>query len=84
MRRVREEFGLTNVILMIPFCRTVEEAKKVVVVMNDNGRVQGKIGLNIYGSILGNAFRIIVSSKILRGGFRRSHTTRNHERTFNV
>ncbi len=48
MRKVREEFGLTNVKLMIPFCRTVEEGKKVLDVMKQNGLVQGRNGLEVY------------------------------------
>ncbi len=48
MLKVREEMGLTNVKLMIPFCRTVEEGKRVVEVMKKNGLVQGKNGLEIY------------------------------------
>ena len=35
IKRVREEMGLTNVVVMIPFCRTVEEADKVIKVMAD-------------------------------------------------
>jgi pyruvate,water dikinase len=37
MKKVREEFGLDNVVPMIPFCRTVEEGKKVLQIMNENG-----------------------------------------------
>jgi pyruvate,water dikinase len=48
MRKVREEMGLTNVKLMIPFCRTVEEGKKVVGLMAETGLVRGKDGLEIY------------------------------------
>ena len=48
MKKVRSDMGLTNVKLMIPFCRTVTEAKNVVEVMNENGLVQGKDGLEIY------------------------------------
>ncbi len=48
MKKVRNEMGLTNVKLMIPFCRTVEEGKKVVAVMADKGLVQGENGLEIY------------------------------------
>lgn len=47
-KRVREEMGLTNVRLMIPFCRTVEEAIKVVYEMMVNGLRQGEKGLEIY------------------------------------
>lgn len=48
MLKVRNEMGLTNVKLMIPFCRTVEEGEKVVNVMRDKGLVQGENGLEIY------------------------------------
>ncbi|HTL81409.1 MAG TPA: putative PEP-binding protein, partial [Bacteroidia bacterium] len=48
MKRVRDEMGLTNVKLMIPFCRTVEEGKKVVAEMEKNGLKRGKNGLEIY------------------------------------
>jgi pyruvate,water dikinase len=48
MKVVRDEMGLTNVKLMIPFCRTVEEGKKVVDLMRDYGLQQGKNGLEIF------------------------------------
>ena len=48
MRRVRETIGLTNVKVMIPFCRTIEEGKKVLNVMKKQGLVQGKNGLQVY------------------------------------
>jgi pyruvate,water dikinase len=48
MKKVRNEMGLTNVKPMIPFCRTVEEGKRVIEVMRDNGIVQGENGLEIY------------------------------------
>ena len=48
MKKVRNEMGLTNVKLMVPFCRTVEEGERVVNVMADNGLVQGENGLEIY------------------------------------
>lgn len=37
MKKVREEFGLTNVIPMVPFCRTLDEGRKVVAIMAENG-----------------------------------------------
>ena len=37
LKRVRDEMGLTNVKVMIPFCRTVEEGKKVIDVMKKYG-----------------------------------------------
>ncbi len=46
--RVRKDMGLTNVKIMIPFCRTVEEGKRVIEVMAQNGLKQGDNGLEIY------------------------------------
>jgi pyruvate, water dikinase len=48
MRKAREEMGLTNIKLMIPFCRTVAEGKACVAEMNKYGLVQGKEALEIY------------------------------------
>lgn len=48
LSKVRDEMGLTNVKVMIPFCRTVEEGKKVIAIMGKNGLKQGKNGLEIY------------------------------------
>jgi len=48
MKVVRDEMGLTNVKLMIPFCRTVEEGKKVIAQMEKFGLKQGKNGLEIF------------------------------------
>ena len=48
MKKVRDNYGMQNVKLMIPFCRTTEEGEKVIVEMNKNGLVQGENGLEIY------------------------------------
>ena len=48
MKQVREEMGLTNVKLMIPFCRRVDEAQKVIEQMAKFGLERGKNGLEIY------------------------------------
>lgn len=48
LRRVREEMGFRNVIVMIPFCRTPEEADRVLEVMAENGLERGREGLEIY------------------------------------
>lgn len=48
IKKVREEFGLVNLKVMVPVCRTIEEGKKVIKVMKENGLVQGKEGLEIY------------------------------------
>jgi pyruvate,water dikinase len=46
--RVRREMGLTNVKIMIPFCRTVAEGKRVIAVMAEHGLKHGDQGLEIY------------------------------------
>ncbi len=48
MKKVRNEMGMTNVKLMIPFCRTVEEGEKVIAEMAANGLKQKENGLEIY------------------------------------
>jgi pyruvate,water dikinase len=48
MKRVREEMGFVNVKLMIPFCRRVEEAERVIALMHELGLERGKHGLEIY------------------------------------
>jgi pyruvate,water dikinase len=48
LKKVREEWGLKNVIIMVPFCRTVEEGKKVLAVMKEFGLERGKNGLQVY------------------------------------
>ena len=48
LERVREDMGLTNVKAMIPFCRTVEEAEKVIALMAEYGLTQGENDLEIY------------------------------------
>jgi len=48
IKKVREEFGLTNLKVMIPVCRTPEEGRKVIQVMKENGLPQGKNGLQVY------------------------------------
>ena len=48
MKKVRDEMGLTNLILMIPFCRTLEEGRKVLAEMEKNGLVRGENGLQVY------------------------------------
>ena len=47
LRKVRDEMGLTNVEVMIPFCRTLEEAAEVVRLLAANGLERGKNGLRI-------------------------------------
>jgi pyruvate,water dikinase len=46
--RVRRDFGLTNVKVMIPFCRTVKEGRRVLTAMAGHGLRQGEDGLEVY------------------------------------
>jgi pyruvate,water dikinase len=48
MKRVREQMGLKNVVLMIPFCRRIEEAERVLAYMVELGLKRGDDGLEIY------------------------------------
>lgn len=48
IKRVREKFGLHNLKVMIPVCRTLEEGKKVLMTMKKNGLIQGKEKLEVY------------------------------------
>jgi pyruvate, water dikinase len=48
LRRVRAELGLANVKVMIPFCRTVDEGRRVIAAMAANGLRQGEDGLEVY------------------------------------
>lgn len=48
IKKVRDEWGLSNVIVMVPFCRTPEEGKNVLNVMKEFGLERGKNDLNVY------------------------------------
>ena len=48
IKKVREEMGLDNVVVMIPFCRTVEELHKVHDVMKEYGLERGEAGLELF------------------------------------
>ncbi len=48
MKRARDEMGLTNIKLMITFCRRVEEGERVLGVMAENGLRRGENGLEVY------------------------------------
>jgi pyruvate,water dikinase len=63
MRKVRETMGLENVKLMVPFCRTIEEGRRVVAEMAAHGLIQGQRGLEIY------VMCEIPSNVTLAGGF---------------
>ncbi|MBS1972618.1 MAG: phosphoenolpyruvate synthase [Bdellovibrionales bacterium] len=63
VKKVRDQMGLVNLKLMIPFCRTPEEGEKVIQEMAKNGLIQGKNGLEVYmmcevpsNVILGDSF----------------------------
>ncbi|MFZ9229307.1 MAG: putative PEP-binding protein, partial [Prochlorococcaceae cyanobacterium] len=51
LKRVREHMGLTNLIAMIPFCRTPAEADRVLAEMASHGLVRGEAGLQVYGMV---------------------------------
>ena len=48
IRRLREELGFTNVVVMIPFCRSIAEADRVLEVMAENGLRRRENGLEVY------------------------------------
>lgn len=69
MKVVRNKMGLTNVKLMIPFCRTIEEGRKVVQIMETFGLKRGENGLQIYvmAEIPGNVILADEFAKIFDG-----------------
>ncbi len=69
MKRVREEMGFDNVILMIPFCRRVQEGQKVLEAMARYGLERGKNGLEIYVmcEIPNNVIQIDAFSQLFDG-----------------
>ncbi len=69
MKRAREIIGMSNIILMIPFCRRVEEAQKVLEVMAKNGLERGKEQLEIYVmcEIPNNVIQIDAFSELFDG-----------------
>lgn len=69
MKKVREETGLTNLIIMIPFCRRVDEGEKVLAEMAKNGLRCGENGLNIHVmcEIPNNVLMIDEFSKLFDG-----------------
>lgn len=48
LRRVREEWGLENLIVLVPFCRTLDEARRVIAELAANGLVRGAHHLQLY------------------------------------
>ena len=48
IKKARDEMGLTKIKPMIPFCRTPDEGRKVIQIMNEHGLVQGQNNLQVY------------------------------------
>ena len=69
LKRVREEFGLTNLRIMIPFCRREEEAERVIAAMAGHGLKRGEHGLEIFVmcEIPNNVIRIGAFSRLFDG-----------------
>jgi pyruvate,water dikinase len=67
--KVREVFGLTNLKIMVPFCRREKEARNVIAAMAKNGLVRGANGLEIYVmcEIPNNVIRIDAFSELFDG-----------------
>jgi pyruvate,water dikinase len=69
LKRVRSEMGLTNLKIMVPFCRREEEARRVIAAMAQHGLRQGDDGLEIFVmcEIPNNVIRIDGFSKLFDG-----------------
>ena len=69
LRKVRDVMGLKNLKVMVPFCRTVDEGKKVIATMKKYGLVQHKDGLEVYVmcEIPNNVILVKEFSKIFDG-----------------
>jgi pyruvate, water dikinase len=69
LRRVREKMGLSNLRIMVPFCRTVEEGGRVIATMASNGLKRGDGGLEIYVmcEIPNNVIQIDAFSELFDG-----------------
>jgi pyruvate,water dikinase len=69
LRRVREEMGLTNTKIMVPFCRREDEARRVIEVLGKNGLRRGENGLEVYVmcEIPNNVIRIDAFSQMFDG-----------------
>ncbi len=69
LKKARDEFGLTNIKLMVPFCRTIEEGKKVLKILESVGLKRGKNGLEVYvmAEIPSNIILVDEFSKLFDG-----------------
>jgi len=63
-KKVREVFGLDNVIAMVPFCRTVEEGQKVLKIMAENGLSRGSVRVNPRDNPRESALKVYVMAEI--------------------
>ncbi len=75
MKRARDEMGMTNIKLMIPFCRRVDEGRRVLDVMAGHGLVRGQNGLEVYVmcEIPNNVVQIDAFSELFDGFSRGSN-----------
>lgn len=69
LRRVRDDMGLENVRIMVPFCRRVEEAAQVIAALEKNGLKRGENGLEVYVmcEIPNNVIQIDAFSRLFDG-----------------
>jgi len=69
LKRVREEMGLTNLKIMVPFCRREEEAKRVLAALTANGLKRGENGLEVFVmcEIPNNVIRIDAFAELFDG-----------------
>jgi len=69
MKRARDDMGMTNIKLMIPFCRRVEEGERVLDVMAEHGLRRGERGLEVYVmcEIPNNVIQVDAFSRIFDG-----------------
>jgi pyruvate,water dikinase len=69
LRRVRDVMGLTNLYVMVPFCRREEEARRVIATMAEHGLKRGENGLQVYVmcEIPNNVIRIDAFSELFDG-----------------
>ena len=69
LKRVREEMGLTNLVVMVPFCRRVPEAEQVLEAMARNGLARGVNGLEVYVmcEIPNNVIQVDAFAKVFDG-----------------
>jgi pyruvate,water dikinase len=69
LRRVREEMGLINLVVMVPFCRRVAEAEQVLAAMSRNGLKRGVEGLEVYVmcEIPNNVIQVDAFAKVFDG-----------------